>query len=58
MKDRLDLIDEMAEQATDGADLKTMTQMYYDDRYAYFESMSYDDLITTAEQMNMDIEGY
>jgi hypothetical protein len=55
MKDRLDLIDEMAELATDLADLKVLTQLYYDDQYGYFESMSYEELITTAEDMGIDI---
>ena len=56
MKNRLELIHEMAELATNEADLTTLTQMYYDDKYGYFESMSYEDLLSEAEQMNIDID--
>jgi predicted metallo-beta-lactamase superfamily hydrolase len=55
-KDRLDLIDEMAEKAMNDVSVKTLTEMYYDHQYCYFESMSQEDLISTAKQMGMFIE--
>ncbi len=55
-KDRLDLIDEMAEKAMNDATIKTLTEVYHNDRYNYFDSMSHADLISTAKQMDMFIE--
>jgi ABC-type long-subunit fatty acid transport system fused permease/ATPase subunit len=55
-KDRLDLIDEMAEKAMNEANVKTMIEMYHNERYNYFRRMSHDELISTAKQMDMFIE--
>jgi len=55
-KDRLDLIEEMAEKAMNDVNIKTLTEMYHNDRYNYFNSMSHDELISTAKQMGMFIE--
>jgi hypothetical protein len=55
-KDRLDLIDEMAEKAMNEANIKTLTEVYHNERYNYFDSMSHDELISTAKQMGMVIE--
>jgi len=55
-KDRLDLIDEMAEKAMEEATVKTLTEAYHNERYNYFRSMSHDELISTAKQMGMFIE--
>jgi len=55
-KDRLDLIDEMAEKAIDDVNIKTLIEMYHNERYNYFRRMNHDDLISTAKQMGMFIE--
>jgi hypothetical protein len=55
-KDRLDLIDEMAEKAMNDATIKTLTEVYHNERYCYFRNMSHDELISTAKQMDMFIE--
>jgi len=55
-KDRLDLIDEMAEKAMNEATVRELTESYYDRQYCHFESMSQEDLISTAKQMGLYIE--
>ena len=56
MKSRQELIEEMAEQLTDETDLKTILQCFYSSQIDYFNSMSYEDLLSEAEQMNIDID--
>jgi hypothetical protein len=56
MKKRCELIHALADQVTNEVDLKTLAQMYYDDKYGYFESMSYEELLSEAQQMNINID--
>ena len=58
MKTRQELIEEMAELLTDEADIKSLAMHFYDSQVSYFEQLPLEDLLTEAEQMNIDVDEF
>ena len=42
--DRNAIIDKLADQATEAADMRSLVRLYYDDQYNYFDSLTDDEL--------------
>ena len=54
MKDKQILVEKIATQATDNADLKELMRLYYDETYSYMSDLSMSELKEIADDMGIE----
>jgi Mg/Co/Ni transporter MgtE len=54
MTERETLLDKLAQQATDNADMDALTEFFYDDQYRYFENMDEAELAEAVAEFDED----